>query len=55
MVVLSLAVEVIEVDGTFVATAPWLEEPVTGASSVEAFTKAMNAPKRAWSRFDRAA
>lgn len=54
MVVLSLSVEVVEVDGMFVASAPWLEAPVTGASGVEAFTKAMNAPKRAWSRFDRA-
>ncbi len=53
MVVLSLAVEVVEVDGAWVASAPWLEEPVTGSSGVDAFTKAMNAPKRGWSRFDR--
>jgi hypothetical protein len=46
MVVSSLSVDVVEVDGVWWASAPWLSEPLSGGSYTEAFTKAMMAPKR---------
>lgn len=48
MVVASLAIELVEVDGVWFASAPWLAEPVTGATSGEAFQRAFDAPRRGW-------
>ncbi len=39
----SLAVEIVEVDGTFVATAPWLSEPMTGSDANELLARALDA------------
>jgi hypothetical protein len=37
----SLLVELVEVDGQVMANAPWLAEPVTGATGDEALQKAL--------------